>query len=206
MRKIIYADSVFECLVEEGQNHASKYGFRLGDTIKFSPSQVADIIEKMPGVKDEWIPIKTRPMTEEEKAYRKEFYEWPTDWEANESPVIFDCQMPEDGQEVWVCSKHGNVWQDTCEIDDGIWFSLEENGDWDDIVAWMPFKRPDPWKGKQMTYKEILDKFEASFPSAKIDDYRPVCHEIYEDGKVGCTIWLENGDMFVYYPAQEGDQ
>ena len=34
---------------------------------------------------------------------------------------------------------------DICEIDGGL-YGLEGNGDWDDIVAWMPFKRPEPWK------------------------------------------------------------
>ena len=55
-----------------------------------------------------------------------------------------------------------------------------------------------------MTYSEILDKFEDSFPFANVEDYRPVCNELFEDGKEGCTIWLDNGDMVVYYPNQEG--
>lgn len=38
------ADSIQSILIEEGQNNATKYGFKLGDTIKFSPSEVADII------------------------------------------------------------------------------------------------------------------------------------------------------------------
>lgn len=58
-----------------------------------------------------------------------------------------------------------------------------------------------------MTYEEILCKFHDLFPNAKIDDYRPVCHKLFEEGKFGCTIWLENGDMIVYYPKQEvGEQ
>ena len=54
-----------------------------------------------------------------------------------------------------------------------------------------------------MTYSEILDKFNDSFPFANVEDYRPICHELFEDGKEGCTIWLDNGDMVVYYPNQE---
>lgn len=51
-----------------------------------------------------------------------------------------------------------------------------------------------------MTYNDLIDKFEDAFPFAEIDDYRPVCHELFEDGKIGITIWLKNGDMIVYYP------
>jgi len=53
-----------------------------------------------------------------------------------------------------------------------------------------------------MTYNDLLDKFEDAFPFAEIDDYRPVCHELFENDKVGITIWLKNGDMVVYYPKQ----
>lgn len=91
-----------------------------------------------------WIPVKTRPMDEEEKRYWEEHYDYT--FGEDYDGIMFDCPMPEDGQEVWVCSKCGNVWQDTCEVDVGI--GLEDNGDWDDIVAWMPFKRPDPYKGE----------------------------------------------------------
>jgi len=55
-----------------------------------------------------------------------------------------------------------------------------------------------------MTFKECLNKFHESFPLAEVDDYRPVCHELFEkDKKWGMTIWLKNGDMVVYYPKQE---
>ena len=53
-----------------------------------------------------------------------------------------------------------------------------------------------------MTYDDLLNKFSDTFPFAEIDDYRPVCHELFENGKVGITIWLKNGDMVVYYPKQ----
>ena len=54
-----------------------------------------------------------------------------------------------------------------------------------------------------MTYYELLDKFEDAFPLAKVNDYRPVCPELFQAGKIGITIWLENGDMVVYYPKIE---
>lgn len=92
-----------------------------------------------------WIPVKTRPMDEEEKQYWEEHYGYKCGEDFD--GIMFDCLMPEDGQEVWVCSIHGTVWQDTCEVDEGI--GLEGNGDWYDIVAWMPFERPKPWKGEE---------------------------------------------------------
>lgn len=91
--------------------------------------------------KQRWTPIKVRPMDDEE---RKEWSERiGYDIEYDEA-VMFDCPMPDDGQEVWVCSKCGNVWQDTCRIDEGIY--LEENGDWLDIVAWMPYEEPEAYR------------------------------------------------------------
>jgi hypothetical protein len=57
-----------------------------------------------------------------------------------------------------------------------------------------------------MTYNDLIDKFDDTFPFAKINDYRPICHELFEQGKVGITIWLENGDMVVYYPKIESEE
>ena len=111
----------------------------------YLPIHFKQLLEELPSAQPEqqWIPVKTRPMTEEERRYYAESLGWDmTDDEA----VTFDCKMPEDGQEIWVCSKCGNVWQDTCVVDEGI--GLEENGDWLDIVAWMPFRKPKPWNGE----------------------------------------------------------
>lgn len=58
---------------------------------------------------------------------------------------------------------------------------------------------------KVMTFKEMLNKFSDVFPSAKIEDYRPACPEIFQVGEVGITIWLKNGDMVVYYPKAESE-
>ena len=86
----------------------------------------------------EWVPIKFSPMTEEEKKA----------WDWLDCDEMFDCPMPEDGQLIWVTSKCGNVWQDTCKDDGGLLF-LEGNGDWDDIVAWMPVYKPEPYKEEE---------------------------------------------------------
>ena len=56
-----------------------------------------------------------------------------------------------------------------------------------------------------MTIDEILNKFDRAFPLAMIDDYRPICHELFTDGKEGLTIWLKNGDVIEYYPKAEND-
>lgn len=111
----------------------------------YLPIHFKQLLEELPSAQPEqqWIPVKTRPMTEEDRRYYAESLGWDmTDDEA----VMFDCKMPEDGQEIWVCSKCGNVWVDACVVDEGI--GLEGNGDWLDIVAWMPFKKPEPWKGE----------------------------------------------------------
>ena len=56
-----------------------------------------------------------------------------------------------------------------------------------------------------MTIDDVLEKFEDTFPFAKVNDYRPICHELFTDGKEGLTIWLDNGDVIEYYP-NKGDK
>lgn len=58
---------------------------------------------------------------------------------------------------------------------------------------------------KMMTFDDLLDKFHDAFPFAKVEDYRPICHELFTDDKVGITIWMKNGDVIEYYPATEED-
>jgi hypothetical protein len=77
-----------------------------------------------------WIPIKTRPMTEEEK----EEYEY-------EYPYIYDCPLPDDGQDVFITTCRGNVTVDTfCRDYEGCYF--ETYCDDGDVVAWMPLLEP----------------------------------------------------------------
>lgn len=57
-----------------------------------------------------------------------------------------------------------------------------------------------------MTFNEILERFKDEFPFAKVDDFRPICHELFTDGKPGITIWLENGDVIEYYPHNGGEE
>ena len=83
-----------------------------------------------------WIPMTTRPMTEEE---RKHYIEWSD----VEGAIIFDCELPEDGQEVLI-SSGGYVCVDTFCNDDGCYF---EGVDIDDVDAWMP--KPKPFKPQE---------------------------------------------------------
>ena len=78
---------------------------------------------------NEWIPIKTRPLTEKEKEY------FVTDAE-----FVYECDLPNDGQVILITDKWGNVETDTFYRDDGCYF--EDNSDEDDVVAWMPLPKP----------------------------------------------------------------
>lgn len=81
-----------------------------------------------------WVPLTKRPMTDEERKL----------WERSdvEEAMIFDCPLPDDGQEVLV-SYGGYVGVDTFVKDDGCYF---EGVDIDDVEAWMPL--PGPYKAE----------------------------------------------------------
>lgn len=79
-----------------------------------------------------WIPLTKRPMTDEEREYYKE-------WSDVEGAMIFDCPLPEDGQEVLV-SWGGNVGIDVfIQDNEGCYF---EAMDIDEVDAWMPLPQP----------------------------------------------------------------
>ena len=102
---------------------------------------IAKYLSKEP----QWIPIKTRPMTDEERDYWSDHFGYDVGYE---NDTMFDCKMPEDKQPVWIQSRCGYVYEDVCETEDGM-LGLEGNGDWSDIVAWMPKYVPEPWKGEK---------------------------------------------------------
>ena len=88
----------------------------------------------------EWIPITYRPMDEEKyEEFRSEFGEIPI-----EDRKMFSCHMPEDDQEILICTSFGGVSQDRCAIDELYGYALETHGDWDGVIAWMPL--PEPYK------------------------------------------------------------
>lgn len=91
---------------------------------------LADAVEDAPtidAVPVVWHKVTTRPLTEEEKAYYAEM-----DFEPEE---IFDCQMPEDGQEILIATKWGTD-KDICSDDADYGIGLEVRGDWDGVYAW----------------------------------------------------------------------
>lgn len=100
-------------------------------------NELIECINSIPSAenKGEWIPIVTRPMTEEEKE------EYHGEYDPNEI-LIYDCPIPEDGQEVLVNTRFGDVTTDTFYRDDGYYF--ETYCDEGDVIAWQP--KPEPYK------------------------------------------------------------
>jgi hypothetical protein len=91
----------------------------------------------------EWIPVTTRLMTEDEE---KEACErWGVDHLEDNEKHIFTCSLPDEGQEILI-STHWGVRLDKCDYDPDYGFGLEENGDWDGVLAWMPL--PEPYKSE----------------------------------------------------------
>ena len=76
---------------------------------------------------NEWIPLISRPMTEEER----EEYKGMAGITEN---MILNCPLPDDGQEVFV-SYGDYVCIDTFHDDDGCYF---EDVEIDEVDAWMP--------------------------------------------------------------------
>lgn len=75
----------------------------------------------------EWHEVKTRPLDDEEKEYYAEM--------DIEPEYIFVGTMPGDGQEILVATKWG-VDRDICCNDGEYGIGLEQNGDWDGVLAW----------------------------------------------------------------------
>lgn len=103
--------------------------------------EAVDVIEKALADRPhgEWIPIKLRPMTEEEVKEQEEKWGWTLD---DNEKFVFDCPLPDEGQEILTSNRWGFVSIDTCEYDPDYGYGLEENGDWDGITAWMPLPEP----------------------------------------------------------------
>ena len=101
-----------------------------------------------------WIPVKSRPLTDEEKQQYLNCELGYTDGlimdinDGLDEISIFECELPDlDEENVLVTTKFGYVCPTTFyrDIDYGCYFEgFEDEGD---ITAWMPM--PNPYKGDQ---------------------------------------------------------
>ena len=84
------------------------------------------------GYAEDWIPITSRPGTDEEYENFCIYGECP-----REEFRIFTSQMPENGQEVLITTSCGDVCLDTW-WNDGDTCYFEDHDDYEDVIAWMP--------------------------------------------------------------------
>lgn len=81
--------------------------------------------------KSKWIPVTWHETTDDDGIDKDRY------------PLCLDCKMPDDGQEILICTKNGYVYYDTCFNEDG--YYLDSGRDWiEDIIAWQPL--PEPYK------------------------------------------------------------
>ena len=100
----------------------------------------------------EWIPIESRPMTEEERNEWSERQGIDIEYFDPTVATVYS-SLPEDGQEVLTCDRYGNIRIDTFEDDAKYGCYFEENGDMDGIVAWMPL--PSPYRDERRSEDEL---------------------------------------------------
>lgn len=101
---------------------------------------IIDDIKAAPTVETtgKWNPIKTRPMDDDERKEWSEKYGYKLeDYEA----VIYTSPLPDDGQDVLICLRNGDIKIDTFAEDEyGCYFC--EYDDIENVVAWMPLPKP----------------------------------------------------------------
>lgn len=98
---------------------------------------IDDMYNELPPVqpKSGWIPVATRPLTEEEKQEIEEQGE-------RYCRFMYDCELPDDGQEVLITTSGDYVIGTTFHNEgiDGCYFECYE--DESDVKAWMPLPEP----------------------------------------------------------------
>ena len=95
---------------------------------------IRSAIEERP--QGEWAQITFRPMDDEEYEEFIKHSDCP-----KEECKVYNCRMPEDGQEVLITTSWGTVCIDIYHIDvDSCFF--EDHDDSDDVIAWMPLPKP----------------------------------------------------------------
>lgn len=87
----------------------------------------------------QWIPITFRQADDDEyKEFIRRYDDIP-----REECKVYDCRMPDDGQEVLVTTIGGCVCEDIFCADPD-YYGFENCSDPDDAIAWMP--KPEPYK------------------------------------------------------------
>lgn len=133
---------------ERGNNSQSTMWWNIKKIIDEAPTVEAYTLEDMQNnydagaayeaAKHDWIPIKMRPGTDEEYEEFSQYGDCP-----REDFRVFECQLPEDDQEVLVTTRWGDVCIDIWHRDvDCCYF--ENNSDDGDVIAWMP--KPEGYK------------------------------------------------------------
>lgn len=105
------------------------------EVCKFLVDLMNKLEKQMSDSEDKWIPLISRPMTEEER----EEYKGMAGVTEN---MILNCPLPDDGEEVLV-SYGDYVCIDTFHDDDGCYF---EDVEIDEVDAWMPL--PTSYQGE----------------------------------------------------------
>ena len=132
-----------DALEREYQEQYKLFTWDDGGREKATLVGVIQMLHAQPTIEErKWIPVKMRPMDSEEREYWEDQFGEKLE---DEDAVMFDCTMPKDGQEILVSYRKW-ISMDKCEIDGGC-YGLEGNGDWEDVIAWMPL--PEPYKGEQ---------------------------------------------------------
>ena len=124
-------DSNLSCMFDKSDIEETRV-----DTIKEMLKIVQEVSEEYISTdtsNNDWIPIKTRPMSEEEKEYYSEYL-------FEDNGLIYECPLPDDGQEVLITSKYGSVDKTTFYTDCGNYFENYE--DYDEVIAWQPLPQP----------------------------------------------------------------
>ena len=56
-----------------------------------------------------------------------------------------------------------------------------------------------------MSNQDLFNEFVKNYPDMKVNDYRPLWMDAVK-GKPGITIWLDNGDVILYFPKEKEER
>ena len=101
--------------------------------LDYNAQSTVNRIKKIPSAQ-EWMPITSRPMTEDE---RKEWSE-KLGYNIDDDEAVIYGNLPDNGQRVLVYHKYSREIEIDTFFDDGDGCYFEENGDMDGITHWMP--------------------------------------------------------------------